>query len=77
VFRADGGDFAPATSVVDTYPDIFEPAQPSAGRPTIGLSSTPSRGLPTGSLVALGGVALLLLALGGWLVKRRRRGGSG
>ena len=77
VFRADGGDFAPETSVVDTYPDIFEPAQPSAGRPTIGLSSTPSRGLPTGSLVALGGVALLLLALSGWLVKRRRRGGSG
>jgi hypothetical protein len=72
VFRADGRDFAPATSVVDTYPDIFEPAQPSAGRPTIALLSTRSRGLSTGWLVALGGGVLLVLALGGWLVLRRR-----
>jgi hypothetical protein len=77
VFRADGDDFAPATTVVDTYPDIFEPAMLSAGRPTIALSSTPSRGLPTGSLVAIGGTALLVLALAGWLVKRRRRARSG
>ncbi len=77
VFRADGDDFAPATTVVDTYPDIFEPALPSAGRPTIALSSVPSRGLPTGSLIALGAGVLLVLALGPWLARRRRRARPG
>jgi hypothetical protein len=74
VFRADGGDFAAQASVVDTYPAIFEPAQPSAGRPTIALASTPSRGLPTEAIVALGVGALLVLGLGGWLIMRGRRG---
>lgn len=77
VFRADGGDFAAQSSVVDTYPDIFDPAVPSAGRPTIALSSTPSRGLPPGSLLALGAGALAALALGAWLVRRGRRARSG
>jgi hypothetical protein len=75
-FRADGDDFAPATTVVDTYPDIFEPSLPSAGRPTIILASTPARGLPTGLLVAFG-VGALVLVVGAWLVMRRRRDGSG
>jgi hypothetical protein len=73
VFRADGGGFAAQTSVVDTYPDIYEPALPSAGRPTIALTSTPSRGLSAEALVALGIVALLVLGLGGWLITRGRR----
>jgi hypothetical protein len=77
VFRADGEDFAPATTVVDTFPDIFEPALPSAGRPTIALTQTPSRGLPTGWLIALGGGVLLALALGALLIRRGRRGRSG
>jgi hypothetical protein len=76
-FRADGDDFAPATTVVDTYPDIFEPALPSAGRPTILLASTASRGFPTGSLVGLGIAALLAVLIGAWLVRRGRRTGSG
>jgi hypothetical protein len=70
VFQAAGSHFAAESSVVDTYPDIFEPASSSAGRPTIALSSAPSRGFPTGMLVAFGIVALLVLAIGGWLVRR-------
>jgi hypothetical protein len=76
-FRADGDDFAPATTVVDTYPDIFEPALLSAGRPTIVLASMSSRGLPTGTLLALGVAALLAVAIATWLVTRRRRARSG
>lgn len=76
-FRADGDDFAPATTVVDTYPDIFEPALPSAGRPTIVLSSVPSRGPPVGWILALAGGVVVVLALGPWLARRRRRVRSG
>jgi hypothetical protein len=73
-FLAEGGDFSPASSVVDTYPDIFEPALPSAGRPTIAHASGPSRGLPTGTLIALGIAAGLVLGVGVWLVRRARSG---
>ncbi|MDQ2965347.1 MAG: hypothetical protein M3R57_05825, partial [Chloroflexota bacterium] len=72
VFRADGGDTSPETSVVDTYPDIFEPAQPSAGTPTIAIELTPSRGPSVGWLVAGAGAGLLLLVFGAWVVARRR-----
>jgi hypothetical protein len=75
-FRADGDDFAPATTVADTYPDIFEPALPSTGRPTIVLASMPSRGLPTAVLLALGLAALLAVAIATLLVTRRRRARS-
>lgn len=71
-FRADGADFAPLTTAVDTYPDIFEPALPSAGRPTIALAATPARALPVVWIVAVVAVALVA-GLGAWLVMRRRR----
>lgn len=73
-FRADGEDFAPPTTVVDTYPDIFEPALPSAGRPTIALAGTPARALPVVWIVAVVAVALVA-GLGAWLLGRRRRSG--
>lgn len=76
-FRAEGGNFEPATSAVDTFPDIFDSPKASAGAPTIVLATAPSRGLPTGSLVALGIGALLVLAIGGWLVRRGRLARSG
>lgn len=72
-FRADGEDFAPPTTVVDTYPDIFEPALPSAGGPTIAIAVSPAavRGLHPAWIVA--GVAVALVAgLGAWLLVRRR-----
>jgi hypothetical protein len=70
VFRANGGDTSPGTSAVDTYPDIFEPAQPSAGRPTMRVVGILAEGSSTKWLIGLGGV-VLLLAVGGWLVLRR------
>ena len=70
-FRADGEDFAPPTTVVDTYPDIFEPALPSAGRPTIAIAVSPARGLPLGWIVFAAGIALVAV-LGAWLLVRRR-----
>ena len=73
-FRADGEDFAPLTTVVDTYPDIFDPALPSASRPTIAISTTPARGLPVGWVVLAAGIALVA-GLGAWLLVRRRRSG--
>lgn len=73
VFRADGGDSSPETSVVDTYPDIFDAPRRSTTEPTIALVSTPSRGLPTGWLVGLG-AGVLVLVVGAWLVMRSRRG---
>lgn len=73
-FRADGADFAPQTTVVDTYPDIFEPALTSAGRPTIAISATPARGLSFGWIGFAAGIALAAV-LGAWLLVRRR--GSG
>ncbi len=72
VFRADGGDTSPETSVVDTYPDIFEPPQPSAGAPTIAIESAPSHGVPLGWLVAGVGAGLVLVLFGAWRVARRR-----
>jgi hypothetical protein len=75
VFRADGGDTSPETSVVDTYPDIFEPPQPSAGTPTIAIESAPSRGVPVGWLVAGAGAGLVVVFFGAWVFARRR--GSG
>lgn len=74
-FRADGGSFEPATSAVDTYPDIFDPATPSAEAPTIAIESTVVRSAFSGWLVpgALAAVGLALL-VAGWIVGRRRRG---
>lgn len=71
VFRADDPDFAPETSVVDTYPDIAAAATRSADRPTIALATARARGLATGWLVAIGGVVLLVV-VGAWLLVRRR-----
>jgi hypothetical protein len=71
VFRADDEDFAPETSVVDTYPDIAAAASPSGGRPTIAISTAPDRGPAAGQLVAIGAVALVAL-VGGWILVRRR-----
>lgn len=73
-FRADGNDFAPLTTVVDTYPDIEEPPLPSVGRPTIVLSRPPERGPNPGLIVAGVGAALVAL-LGAWIVARRRSRG--
>ena len=73
-FRADGADFAPLTTVVDTYPDIFEPALPSAGRPNITISATPARGIALGWIGFAAGIALVA-GLGAWLLVRRRRSG--
>jgi hypothetical protein len=73
VFRADGGDLSPETSVVDTYPDISEPARPSAGSPTITVESTRSAS-STGWFVAGAAAGLgLVLILGALLIARRRR----
>lgn len=72
-FRADGGDLSPETSVVDTYPDISEPARPSAGSPTITVEWRPSGDstvwFAAGAAAGLG----LALILGALLIARRRR----
>lgn len=74
-FRADGGNFEPATSAVDTYPDIFDPATASADAPTIAIGSTAVRGAFSGWLIpaALATVGIALLVVGS-IVGRRRRG---
>jgi len=74
VFLADRGDTSPETSVVDTYPDIFDAPNRATGEPTITIESTPPRGLPAGLLAALGAGVLVLVVAGAWLALRSRRG---
>lgn len=75
-FRADGGNFDPATSAVDTYPDIFDPPKVWPVGPPITVESTTAGNVLPGWLVpgAVAGVGLALLIAGWLIVGRRRRG---
>jgi hypothetical protein len=72
-FRAEGDNFEPTTSAVDTYPDIFDPPSAWPTRATIAIDSATARGGVPGWLLpaVLAIVGLALLIVGGWIDRRR------